>query len=151
MGKGKWIPWSGLDEFREQVERMVEEGRAEVCRQNAAGYVWTPPADVFETARAIFIQVELPGVPAQRVIVEIVDGDLVVRGERPCPRCPEQGEPEPVHHLIERAHGCFARRFSLPPGADGQAVTACLAEGVLTITVPKAEARPSGNFSVTVD
>lgn len=150
MGKGKWKPWSGMDDFRDQVERMLEEGRAEVCRQSAAGYVWTPLADVFETLRAILIQVELPGVPAQRVIVEIVDGDLVVRGDRPCPRCPEQGEPEPVHHLIERAHGCFARRFVLPPGVDGQAVTACLAEGVLTITVPKADARPSGAFSVTI-
>jgi len=150
MGKGKWNPWRGMDDFRDQVERMLEEGRTEVCRHNAAGYVWTPLADVLETFQAIIIQVELPGVSEPQVLVEIIDGDLVVRGERPCPRGIEPGEAEPVYHLIERAHGCFARRFSLPPGVNGQAVTACLTEGMLTITVPKAGAKSFACFSVKI-
>lgn len=150
MGKGKWDPWRGMDDFRQQIERMLDEGRAEMCRQSAAGYVWTPLADVLETPEALVIQVELPGVSAQRVLVEILDGDLVIRGERPCPRSPEREEPEPVYHLMERAHGFFARRFSLPPGVDGQAVTACLNEGLMVITVPKAGAKSPASFSVKI-
>lgn len=150
MGKGKWNPWRGMDDFRGQVERMLEESQADMCRKNATGYVWTPLADVFETSQAIVVQVELPGVSEAQVIVEIVDHDLVVRGERPCPRCQESGEAESVYHLIERAHGCFARRFSLPPGVNGQGITACLAEGVLTITVPKVGAKPFACFSVKI-
>lgn len=151
MGKGKWDPWRGMDDFQHQVERMLDEGRAEMCRQHAAGYVWTPLADVFETPEALVIQVELPGVSAQRVLVEILDGDLVVRGERPCPRSPGQVDAEPEYHLMERAHGFFARRFPLPPGVDGQAVTACLNDGLLVVTVPKAVATSPASFSLRID
>lgn len=150
MGKGRWDPWSGMDDFRQQLERMVEEGRAALCRQSVVGYAWTPLADVFETLEALVIQVELPGVPSQHVLVEILDGDLVIRGERPRPRSPELEDQEPVFHLMERAHGFFARRFSLPPGVDGQAVTASLNEGVMVITVPKAGAKSSASFSVKI-
>jgi len=150
MGKGKWDPWLGMDDFRQQVERMLDKGHTEICRQGAAGYVWTPLADVLETAEALIIQMELPGVSAQRVLVEIIDGDLVIRGERPCPRSPEQEEAEPAYHLMERAHGFFARRFSLPPGVDGQAVTACLNDGLMIITVPKLGAKSPASFSIKI-
>ncbi|HWR03160.1 MAG TPA: Hsp20/alpha crystallin family protein [Humidesulfovibrio sp.] len=153
MGKGKCSPWSGMDEFRQQVERLLEEGKAGLAAQGG-GYVWTPLTDVRETALAIIAQVELPGIRAEQVVVEIVDGDLVVRGERPYERLEpaEDGqEPaEPVYHLLERSHGTFARRFPLPPGVDGEAVTARLSDGLLTVTVPKGRARTSSRFSLIV-
>jgi HSP20 family protein len=154
MGKGKWTPWSGVDEFRHQVERLLEEGQAG-ARPRAGGYVWAPLADVRETSQAFIAQVELPGIKAEQVVVEIVDGDLVVRGERPYERGLEPGEQgpeaiEPVYHLIERAHGTFARRFPLPPGVDSESVTACLSEGLLTITVPKGRTRIFSRYSLIV-
>jgi len=154
MGKGKWTPWSGVDEFRHQVERLLEEGQAGAKLQ-AAGYVWAPLADVRETSEAIIAQVELPGIKADQVVVEIVDGDLVVRGERPYDRIQDSCEAgqetaEPVYHLIERAHGTFARRFPLPPGVDGDTVTASLSDGLLTVTVPKGRTRAFSRFSLIV-
>lgn len=153
MGKGKCSPWSGLDEFRQQVERLLEEGQAGLTAQGA-GYVWAPLADVRETAQAIIAQVELPGIKSEQIVVEIVDGDLVVRGERPYDRsepCEDgQDAAEPVYHLLERSHGTFARRFPLPPGVDGEAVVARLADGLLTISVPKGRQRTSTRFSLIV-
>lgn len=154
MGKGKCSPWIGMDEFRQQVERLFEEGRAGLAAQGP-GYVWAPLTDVRETAQAIIAQVELPGIKAEQVVVEIVDGDLVVRGERLCDRCTEYDEDgqetaEPVYHLLERSHGTFARRFPLPPGVDGEAVTARLSEGLLTITVPKGRLKTLSRFSLIV-
>lgn len=154
MGKGKCSPWSGMDEFRQQVERLLEEGQAGLTAQGA-GYVWAPLTDVRETAQAIIAQVELPGIKAEQIVVEIVDGDLVVRGERPYDRCSEPGEDgqepaEPVYHLLERSHGTFARRFPLPPGVDGEAVTARLSDGLLTVTVPKGRPGTSSRFSLIV-
>ncbi|MHC1751951.1 Hsp20/alpha crystallin family protein [Humidesulfovibrio sp.] len=147
---GKRDAWLGMADFRQQIERMLDEGRAPQCGPCPAGYVWTPLADIQETLQAVIIQLELPGVPVQSVLVEIVDGDLVVRGERPCSRAPGQIDPDPVYHLMERAHGPFARRFALPPGVDGQAVTASLSDGLMTIVVPKGAPKRPSCFSVSI-
>jgi Molecular chaperone (small heat shock protein) len=147
MGNGKWDPWRSMDEFRQQMERLFDEARNMQSQAAACGYVWAPLADVMETPQAIIAQVELPGVPPEQVVVEIVDGDLVVRGERPFDR----DEPEPAYILMERAHGTFARRFPLPSGVDGSAVTATLTEGVLTVLVPKRAAAMPARFSLLVE
>lgn len=135
MGKGQWIQWRGTDEFREQMDRMLEAARQEPSQSGAlgTGYVWVPLADVIETAQAFLARLELPGVAPEQVLVELAEGALIVRGERP----PEHEEADTAYHLMERAHGTFARRFPLPADADGEGISAVLREGVLTITVPK--------------
>lgn len=147
MGIGKWDPWGSMDEFRQQMERLFDEARGVQSPATACGYIWAPLADVLETPQAIIAQVELPGVRPEQVVVEILDGDLVVRGERPF----ERDEPEPTYIMMERAHGTFARRFPLPPGVDGSAVRATLSEGLLTITVPKRATCAPGRFTLIVD
>jgi len=144
---GKWDPWRNIDAFRQQMERLFDEARSVQTETGVGGYVWTPMADVLETPHAIIAQVELPGIRPEQVVVEIVDGDLVVRGERPFGR----DEPEPAYIIMERAHGTFARRFSLPPGVDGASVTASLAEGVLTVTVPKRGQQTPARFRLEID
>jgi HSP20 family protein len=143
-----------MDEFREQVERFLDESCGGARNVAPSGYVWAPLADLMETPQAIIAQVELPGVPAELVVVEVLDGELVVRGERPCERgqepvCQEEAG-DPIYHIMERAHGTFARRFPLPPGIDAGAVSARLEGGLLTITVPKGRGRQATRFSLEV-
>jgi len=133
-----------MDEFREQMDRFFDEARNAQNQGGSLGYAWAPLADMLETPLAIIAQVELPGVPPELVVVEVVSGDLVVRGERPC----ERGEPEPAYLLMERGHGTFARRFPLPPGVDSAAISATLSEGLLTVTVPKGKAHASSSFRI---
>ena len=137
MGKSQWVQWRGMDEFREQMDRMLDAARQGPTLSGAAcpGYVWMPLADITETAQALVVRIELPGVAPEQVLVEVADGALVVRGERPPDSCGEDAET--AYHLIERAHGPFARRFPLPEGADGEGISANLREGLLTVTVPK--------------
>jgi len=146
MGVGRWNPWGDMDELRQQVERLFDEARSAQSRAAACGYVWSPQADVIETPLAIIAQVELPGIRPEQVVVEIVDGDLVVRGERPC----EREDRDPGFIIMERAHGTFARRFALPAGVDGEAVEAVLADGLLTVTVPKRVASTPTRFTLAV-
>ncbi len=150
MGKGKWDPWSGMADFRQQVERMLDDDPAAPHRPGTGGYLWAPLADVLETAQAFIIQVELPGVAPEQVLVEVQDGDLVVRGERPCPRACVEGQQDPAYHMMERAYGLFARRFALPPGVDSSTITASLSQGLMTITVQKPGAKSSPRFSVPI-
>jgi len=143
----KWDSWRNMDEFRQQMERLFDEAR-NMRDEPAAGYVWSPRADVLQTPQAIIAQVELPGIRPEQVVVELVDGDLVVRGERNY-ECAEIEEP--TYIIMERAHGTFARRFALPPGVDGAAVTATLVEGLLTVTVPKAGGCAPDRFTLVIE
>jgi HSP20 family protein len=95
-----------------------------------------PLADITETAQALVVRIELPGVAPDQVLVEIADGALVVRGER-LPDSVGREDADTAYHLMERAHGAFARRFALPEDADGEAISAVLREGLLTVSVPK--------------
>lgn len=145
MGIGDRNPWPGGGEFRQQLERLFDEAQAR-SRAVLRGYVWAPLADLVETPTAIIALVELPGVRQEDLVVEISDGDLLVRGERPFDR----EDPDAAYLLLERAHGTFARRFPLPPGVDSESITARLSEGVLTITVPKRAASIDPRSSIDV-
>lgn len=147
MGMGKWDPWRGMDEFRQQMDRFFDDARNAQGQGGSPGYAWAPLADVLETSLAIIAQVELPGIPPELVVVEVLNGELVVRGERPC----ERGEPEPAYLLMERGHGTFARRFPLPPGVDSEAITATLRDGLLVVTVPKGRFLPASDFSIEAE
>lgn len=138
MGKGDWNQWRGMDEFREQMDRMLDAAQHGPTAAGApgAGYVWMPLADVVETDQALVVRIELPGIAQEQVVVEIADGALVVRGERPA----DCTDADTVYHLLERAHGAFARRFPLPEDTDGEAIKAVLREGLLTVTVPRRRA-----------
>jgi HSP20 family protein len=148
MGRGKWEPWRNLDEFRQQMERLFDEARNAESQLGASGYVWAPLADVQETPQAVIARVELPGIRPEQVVVEFLDGDLVVRGERPFDRAESE---EPSYIIMERAHGTFARRFAMPPGVDSTAITAVLSEGLLTVVVPKHCAKSPISFSLKVE
>jgi len=149
MGKGEWNPWRGLDEFREQMDRMVDAARQgqRPVGVPASGYVWMPLADIVETAQALVVRVELPGIAPEQVLVEIADGALVVRGERPA----DCDEAETAYHLLERAHGPFARRFPLPEDTDGAGISAVLREGLLTVTVPRRSAKSPLKRTLTLE
>ena len=89
----------------ERVERHFFRPRGRPRTQ------WEPPVDVYETAEAYCVVVALPGVSADTVAVDIVDGLLVITGERRVPREARSG----ALHRLEIPHGRFERRLALPP------------------------------------
>ena len=92
-----------------------------------------------ETAEAYVFSARLPaGVTKEEVKVEVEDGNvLVVSGER----TKEKEDKNDKWHRVERSSGKFVRRFRLPEDAKVEEVKAGLENGVLTVTVPKAEAK----------
>lgn len=149
MGKSHWDKWRGMDEFREQMDRLLDAARQGLphCCLSGPGLLWMPLADVVETPQALIARIELPGVVQDQVLVEIVDGALVVRGERPVDR----EDAEASHHLMERAHGAFARRFPLPEGADGEGISAVLRHGLLVVVIPKHRAAAPPRRTLTLE
>jgi HSP20 family protein len=93
-----------------------------------------PAVNAFETAEAFVYKAEVPGLAERDVSVYVEDETLVVRGERKS-QAPEGYEPR----LRERAPIAFARKLPLPGRIEGEAVTATLKDGILTVTLPKAK------------
>lgn len=94
-----------------------------------------PPADVTVSDGDLVLTMDLPGVTADDLEIEVVDGTLAVRGER---RRPKLAEGTRWTHM-ERAFGRFDRRINLPEGVDPDKVTASFDNGVLSLIVPKPE------------
>ena len=88
-------------------------------------------ADVHEKADEYTFHVDLPGVKLEDLEVTLESQVLAIRGERRF----ERGPQEKV--TCGRPHGPFAVSYALPQGIDGERLTADLADGVLTVRVPK--------------
>jgi HSP20 family protein len=106
---------------------------------------WTPPIDVYETADSYVITIEVPGLTREQVEIAVEDSRLVVRGRR---LETNRGGDTVHYHLIERGHGAFARSFEFPQQVAVDGVKADLAEGVLTISLPKAPPPASRRIEV---
>ena len=92
---------------------------------------WLPPADITETDDAFRIALELCGVDRHGVDIQLTDGRLTISGVR------ETDVPGEVCHYRERPRGRFVRAFSFRTPVDDDAIEARLADGLLTVTVPK--------------
>lgn len=103
---------------------------------------WFAPAiDIFEDEAAVLVKVELPGVRPEDVVIDTSGRVLTVRGERRL----ENAERRKGYHRLERAYGAFARSFTLPESVDGPSAVAVMADGVLTIRIPKVPFDGSGS------
>ena len=96
---------------------------------------WTPAVDVFEKDDTLFFRAELPGFEKDAIDVRVEEGTLVLSGERK--RDVEANEGG--LYRLERAYGRFTRRFRLPEGYDASKVNASYKNGLLEVSLPKAE------------
>lgn len=100
---------------------------------------FSPAVDVRETEQAIVLTAELPGISRDDLEIEVHKNLLTLKGERKL----EQKQEGDRYYRVERSHGSFVRHFQLPTTVDADAIGAELADGVLTLTLPKkAEAQP---------
>jgi HSP20 family protein len=129
-------PLRDLRAWHERLERLAHPHQEP----------WTPPIDVYETPAAYVITVEVPGVSREDVNLAVEDSRLTVRGRRleTASRSTDPGH----YHLVERGYGTFARSFEFAQKVDVDAVSADLADGVLTITVPKITPPPARRIEV---
>jgi HSP20 family protein len=98
---------------------------------------WVPPADVYETADRFVIQIELPGVDEDNVVIQIEADQVSVKGER---RLKPGTRPE-CFHRMERSYGAFSRTFQLTEEVDPDAATATFRDGLLHLEARKARRR----------
>jgi len=110
-------------------------GESLVWSEDLTDRPWKPAVDVKETKDAFVLEAELPGLAKDDIHITLEDSVLRLSGERRF----EKEEEKDNYHRIERAYGSFSRSFTLGSGVDATKVAAAFKDGVLTVTVPKAE------------
>ena len=127
-------PTREFEDIYDRMGQLVNLAFGDVAPAPAHGHAVGPRlADLSETDDAYVVRVELPGVRKDQVDVQLQDRELVITGEI-------ADEQQGRRHRSYRRTGRFEYRTMLPGDVKSDAVSAQLADGVLTVTVPKSEA-----------
>ncbi|MFH1092362.1 MAG: Hsp20/alpha crystallin family protein [Pseudomonadota bacterium] len=113
--------------FTESVKRLKEMAEPEAEKP------WTLPVDIFELGDSFVLLAEVPGIPKDKITVEVQGGSLVIRGERPL----AEGVAGGSLFRSERYYGPFERTFNLPVNFSLERIQAKVSEGVLVIKIAK--------------
>lgn len=137
-----------LQRLRDRVGRLFAAlQEATVAEDPLASDTWAPPVDLCETADAIILRVELPGLTADQIKVGATNTQLRIRGEK------KRRKPRNriVSHLCsERSYGRFCRLVPLRWTVSVQDATAQLENGMLMVRFPKIEDRRGTEFMIPV-
>ena len=129
----KWEPFRDVDDMFERVFADTMRRWPRTSNDERRVYDWAPAADVSETDGEYIIKAELPEVGKDDLNITVQEGVLTLAGERK----EEKREDNEKVHRIERFHGTFSRRFTLPDDADEQGIKAESKDGILVIRIPK--------------
>jgi HSP20 family protein len=139
----RWDPYQEAMTLREAVNRLFEESFVPTTARNG-GFV--PALDLSETPEAYFIELAVPGMKAEDINVTIENGVLTLAGEMR----QEEETKERNFHRVERRYGRFSRSVTLPTTVRGDAIEAKLENGVLHLSIPKAEEVKPRKITVNV-
>jgi len=106
--------------------------------------VWSPPVDIYETTTGFVLTAEVPGVQGSEIDIKVVDGTLILRGERRW----ERDVPGENIHRLESSYGKFERTFNLSERIDAENISAELDQGVLKVVLPKRGERSSKQIEI---
>ena len=127
------------DPFREIASLHADLNRAIGALREADGPAtqsWTPAVDVWETENEVVYAFDLPGIPQEKISIELDDNSLTVSGERER----EQEIRQDSMYRFERRFGTFSRTIAVPQGVTENDVRAEYRDGVLELHVKKPEA-----------
>lgn len=108
---------------------------------------WAPAVDIYETPKSFVLTAELPGVKNSDIDIKVIDGTLILRGERHW----ERDVPGEHIHRLESSYGKFERTFSLSEQIDAESISAELERGVLKVVLPKRGERSSKQIEITTE
>ena len=135
-----------LSTLRDELDSLFElPFFSNIANQAQLFSGWTPALDLYQSNDNVTAMVELPGMRKEDIDISLHDGTLTISGERKH----EMVEGENAERS-ERYIGRFRRSISLPTRVDASKVTASYKDGILTVTLPKAEEAKPKQIQVNV-
>ena len=150
----QWTPLNGIDSLRREIERAFDDFglrtgpvfRTAFLPGRAARQY--PLVNLAEDRDGIYVEALAPGVDPESLNISVVDNTLSISGEK-------KGVAQSVKteniHRNERAAGRFVRTLQLPVEVDAEKVSANYKDGLLLVSLPKAEKARPKHISVQVD
>lgn len=132
MSVMRYEPWSLHRDLWQEMSRALDRMQSDDASSGATAD-WVPPVDIAEDKERFVLYADVPGVDPGSIEVTLENGVLTLSGARE--GHVEQDRPE--RRRVERAHGRFYRRFTLPDTADADNVSARGNNGVLEVVIPK--------------
>ena len=119
--------FNGMDEF---INRFFED-----TFRGDSKYDYVPAADIREDEKSYIINMDVPGLTKEDLNVSLDKHFLSISGEKKS----ENEESDRKYHLVERNYGSFKRSFRLPEDIDANQISAKVENGILSVSIEKAE------------
>lgn len=145
----RWDPYREMHAFQDHLGRVFHDflSRGSRSDDDSISASWLPAVDVRESAEALELHAELPGIDPNDVQISVEGSVLTIRGTRNFERAAE-GE---TYHRVERSYGAFERTFTLPSNVDAAKIKAVYRLGVLHLNLPKREESKPRSISIKVE
>jgi HSP20 family protein len=133
-GFERWEPFREIDTLQRQMNRLLER-LSPTDGGERMGFLFTPAAELEETEDAIHLKLEVPGLEAKDIDIEVTPESVSISGER-------KSESRTEDHGVTRSefqYGQFQRIIPLPSLIQNDKVQADYQHGILRLTLPKAE------------
>src|SRR3954452_22436803 len=140
----RWDPLREATAMHTELSRLMNGLFEGSGRETQA---WVPTVDVWETDDAVHYAFDLPGVPKDKIAIEVEEGVLTVSATRER----EQQVDGDRFSRFERRYGSFARTVGLPQGVSEEEIKATYEHGVLEIRAPKPEQPKPKRIEIAVE
>lgn len=129
----RWDPYREMMSMRRAMDRLMDSTFGDDWDSGTTE--WSLPLDVIENEDDFVVKATVPGVKPEDLEVTYNNGALTIKGEVKA----EEEKKEGKYHLRERRYGTFVRTVALPTDVKPENIDAEYHDGVLTLTLPKAE------------
>ena len=129
----RWQPFQEMEEVRRQFDRLFRE-LAPLEQESAKGG-WIPASELRDDGEHLTLSLSLPDIEAKDLDIQVTKDSLSISGER---HVEKKEESEKGYYWSEISYGSFRRVFALPVAIENEQVKAEYINGILTLTLPKA-------------
>ena len=132
----KWTPKRNMLNFFDDVDRMIGQAFSRPLETEHESDLYNPLMNVNESDLEYTVSIDIPGVDKRDVEVNMSEGMVTVLGKR------KNSQQSKNNSCVwqETSHGTFRRSFELSNAVKEDKIKACFKNGVLNLTIPKAEA-----------
>jgi HSP20 family protein len=147
MALVRWNPWQELNTLQRQVDRLFEDPFASTPAVNFGSIAKVPAAEISETEDAVHLKLEVPGMAAKDLDVQVTENAVYISGDRKS----ETKQEENSKTCSEFYYGKFQRVIPLNVRIQNTAVTAEYKDGILNLTLPKTAAEKNKIVKVNLE
>ncbi len=138
----RWEPIREMMTLREAMDRLFDDAFTRPISMSGGSAI--PAVDLYQNTNEVVVKAALPGLKAEDVQISVTADALTLRGEFK----QETEQKETTYHIREQRYGSFERSVALPTDVQTDKAKADFENGVLTVTLPKAEAVKPKTISI---